>query len=94
LTLLFQSLAYIIPIFGGWLADVHLCRYTVICIGVAVCGIAHVVLVVGALPSVLQASHGVAPFVVGKLILAFGAGKKTAFLLHSFHVYILHTTWY
>ena len=76
------------------MADVHLGRYTVICIGVAVCGIAHVVLVVGALPSVLQAGHGVAPFVIGILILACGAGKKTTFLLHSFHVCIVHTTWY
>jgi hypothetical protein len=76
LTLLFQFLACTIPIFGGWLADVHLGRYTVICIGVAVCGLAHVILVIGALPYVLQAGHGMVPFVVGILILACGAGKK------------------
>jgi dipeptide/tripeptide permease len=81
LTLLFQFLAYTIPIFGGWLADVHLGRYKVICLGVAVCGIAHVVLVVGALPSVLQAGHGTAPFVIGIMILALGAGKSTDFII-------------
>lgn len=59
----------------GWWADVHLGRYKVICIGVLVCGIAHLVLVIGALPKILQAGHGMAPFVIGLLTLAFGAGK-------------------
>jgi hypothetical protein len=56
------------------LADVKFGRYKVICIGVLVCGIAHAVLVVGAIPSVLQAGHAVAPFVIGLIVLAFGAG--------------------
>ncbi|ATZ56146.1 hypothetical protein BCIN_12g06750 [Botrytis cinerea B05.10] len=74
LGLLFKFLAYTVPVFGGWLADTKLGRFKTICIGVVVFGVAHLVLVLGALPSVLQAGHGMAPFVIGILILALGAG--------------------
>ncbi|KAF8861613.1 PTR2-domain-containing protein [Acephala macrosclerotiorum] len=74
MTLLFTFMAYCTPIFGGWLADVKLGRYKVICLGVLICGIGHVVLVVGAIPKVLQAGNGMAPFVIGLLTLAIGAG--------------------
>ncbi|KAM3067180.1 peptide transporter ptr2 [Clarireedia jacksonii] len=74
MVLLFKFLAYTLPILGGWLADVKLGRFKVICIGVAVFGVAHLILVIGAIPSVLQAGHGMVPFVIGLLLLALGAG--------------------
>ncbi|KAL9096062.1 MAG: hypothetical protein Q9165_001584 [Trypethelium subeluteriae] len=72
--LLFQFLAYVVPIFGGWYADTRIGRYKTILIGVLICGIAHVILIFGALPTVLKAGHGLAPFMISLLILAFGAG--------------------
>ncbi|RAL58694.1 hypothetical protein DID88_003000 [Monilinia fructigena] len=72
--LLFKFLAYTIPIFGGWLADTKLGRFKTICIGTVIFGIAHLVLVIGAIPSVLQAGQGMAPFIIGVLTLALGAG--------------------
>jgi dipeptide/tripeptide permease len=75
LTLLFQILAYTIPIFGGWIADTKLGRFKTVCIGVAICGVAHVFLVLGTLPSVLQAGNSMALFVIGLLTLAMGTGK-------------------
>lgn len=75
LTLLFTFLAYTIPILGGYIADTKLGRYKTICIGVLICGISHIIMVFGALPSVLQAGHGVAPFIISMLLLAFGAGE-------------------
>jgi dipeptide/tripeptide permease len=74
-TLLFTFLAYVIPIFGAWIADTRLGRYKTIAIGVLICGISHVIIIFGALPSVLQAGHGTAPFMISYFILAFGAGK-------------------
>lgn len=76
LTLLFLFLSYVIPIFGGWWADVHLGRYKTICVGVLICGIAHIIQVFGAIPSVLQrdTTNSAPPFIIGLLLLAFGAG--------------------
>lgn len=76
LTLLFTFLAYVIPIFGGWWADVYTGRYKAIVIGVLICGVAHIIQVLGAIPSVLQKgkSNSAPPFVLGLLILSFGAG--------------------
>jgi POT family proton-dependent oligopeptide transporter len=36
--------------------------------------VAHIILVIGAIPSVLQAGHGQAPFLIGLIILAFASG--------------------
>ncbi|KAI5303224.1 hypothetical protein KEM56_007775, partial [Ascosphaera pollenicola] len=80
LTLLLTFLAYTIPILGGYIADVHLGRYKTICIGIAFAGLGHIIMVISALPPVLQAGHGMAPFVISLLVLAFGSVllKKTA----------------
>lgn len=43
-------------------------------IGVLICGIAHVIMIGGAAPSVLQAGKGMAPFLISFFMLAFGAG--------------------
>ena len=76
LTLLFLFLSYVIPIFGGWWADVHVGRYKAICVGVLICGVAHIIQVFGAIPSVLQkgTAQAAPPFIIGLLLLAFGAG--------------------
>lgn len=74
--LLFKFLAYIVPIFGGYWADTYVGRYRAIVIGVLICGVAHIIQVVGAIPSVLQKgkSNAAPPFVIGLLLLAIGAG--------------------
>ncbi|CAK7232385.1 peptide transporter ptr2 [Sporothrix curviconia] len=74
LGLLFTFLAYVIPIFGGWLADVKTGRYQAIIWGVLIGGIAHIIMIGGAAPAVLQAGKGVAPFLISFLLLAIGAG--------------------
>jgi dipeptide/tripeptide permease len=76
LVLLFSFLAYVIPIFGGWWADVYVGRYKAIIVGVLICGLAHIIQVVGAIPSILQKgpANAAPPFILGLILLALGAG--------------------
>ncbi|KAF2760341.1 POT family protein [Pseudovirgaria hyperparasitica] len=72
--LLFTFLAYAMPILGAWLADAKIGRYPAITLGVLIAGLAHIIQVIGAIPSVLQAGNGTAPFIIGLFLLAIGAG--------------------
>lgn len=75
LTNMFTFLAYVVPIFGGIVADVKWGRFKTICVGVAVGAIAHVLLVIPAIPSVIANPNGsLGAFVVSIVILAFAAG--------------------
>ncbi|KAE8447034.1 hypothetical protein EG329_011169 [Mollisiaceae sp. DMI_Dod_QoI] len=69
----FTFLAYALPIFGGWLADAHWGRFKTICIGVAICGIAHIIMIISAIPSIIQAGHAIGPFALSLYLLAVGA---------------------
>ncbi|OIW23902.1 PTR2-domain-containing protein [Coniochaeta ligniaria NRRL 30616] len=71
---LFTFLAYLLPIFGAWLADAHIGRYKAIILGVLIGGVAHVIMIGGAAPAVLRAGNGLAPFMISFFLLAIGAG--------------------
>lgn len=72
--LLFLFLAYVVPIFAGYGADVYTGRFRMIWYGVLLCGLAHIIMIVGAIPSILQAGHAIAPFMLSLFMLAIGAG--------------------
>ncbi|KAJ7877799.1 MFS peptide transporter [Mycena leptocephala] len=78
-TTAFRFVAYVVPIFGGWIADTRLGRYQTIIFGILVGFVGHAIMTGGAAPSVLKAGKGVAPFHIGYWILAIG----TAFLFPS-----------
>lgn len=71
----FKFLAYGLCLYFGWLADVKYGRFGMICVGVAICGIAHVIMVISAIPSVLAAGNATAPFAISLYMLCIGAGK-------------------
>jgi dipeptide/tripeptide permease len=73
--LLFNFLSYVTPLLGAWISDTRLGRYKTIAIGVIICGVSHIIMIGGAVPSVLQDGNGTAPFLISLFILAFGAGK-------------------
>ena len=74
MSLLFAFLSYLIPVFGAWLADTKIGRYKAIIWGVAIGGVAHVVMIGGAAPAVLKAGTGLAPFLISFFLLSVGAG--------------------
>ncbi|KAK4684848.1 hypothetical protein P7C73_g5312, partial [Tremellales sp. Uapishka_1] len=75
LTNMFTFLAYVIPIFGGIVADTRWGRFKTIFIGIIVGAGAHVLLVIPAIPSVISHPQGsLAAFIISIIILAFAAG--------------------
>ncbi|CAN8096793.1 unnamed protein product [Discula destructiva] len=70
-----QFFAYLVPLFGGWLADAKLGRYKTIHIAIAVGMVAHVILVAAASPGVIvHQKNSLAAFIVGMLTLCVGTG--------------------
>jgi len=75
LTQLFKFLSYVIPIFGGIIADTKWGRFKTLCVGTAIGGIAHIILVIPAIPAVIKNANGaLGAFTISIIILAFGAG--------------------
>ncbi|KAJ7491064.1 POT family-domain-containing protein [Mycena latifolia] len=74
LTKTFSFLAYTLPILGGIMADTKWGRFKTICIGTAVGAVAHIILVIAAIPSVIAGGHAIAPFIISILLLALGTG--------------------
>ena len=74
-TQMFKSIAYGVPIGAGILADVKFGRFKTMCIGVAIGGLAHILLVITALPPVLQKPKGAfASLIISLITLALGTG--------------------
>lgn len=70
-----QFFAYLVPLFGGWLADAKLGRYKTIHIAICVGMIAHVILVAASAPGVIvHPDHALGAFIVGMLTLCIGTG--------------------
>lgn len=75
LTKMFTFLAYVIPIWGGIVADNKWGRFKTICVGTAIGAIAHVILVIPAIPQVIAVPNAsLGTFIVSIIILAFAAG--------------------
>ncbi|KAI5868388.1 POT family-domain-containing protein [Durotheca rogersii] len=71
----FKFLAYALPIYFGWLADTKYGRFKMICWGVAVCGVAHIIMIISALPPVLQSGKAMGPFALSLYMLSIGAAQ-------------------
>ncbi|KAI0017181.1 hypothetical protein F4780DRAFT_796612 [Xylariomycetidae sp. FL0641] len=71
----FKFLAYALPVYFGWLADTKYGRFKMICWGVGICGVAHIIMVISALPPILQAGNAMAPFALSLYMLSVGAAQ-------------------
>lgn len=82
LYMLLQFLAYVTPLFGGYLADDRLGKFKTIMIGVWVGIIAHILFVIAAIPSVIISGQAaLAPTILAILSLAVCTGFIKANLL-------------
>jgi POT family proton-dependent oligopeptide transporter len=74
MTLLLTFLAYVTPLYGGFIADTNLGKFKAIWIGVFVGAVSHVLFIIAAIPSVIESGHGIGPTVLAILTLAVGTG--------------------
>lgn len=71
----FSMLAYALPMLFGWMADAKTGRFGLICYGVAVFGVAHVLMVAAGAKDLLAAGTAKVPYFLSVYILSIGAGK-------------------
>ncbi|KAK0724873.1 major facilitator superfamily domain-containing protein [Lasiosphaeris hirsuta] len=71
----FKFLAYALPVFFGWLADTKYGRFKMICWGVGICGLAHILMIISALPPILQSGNAIGPFALSLYMLSIGAAQ-------------------
>ncbi|KAL2018986.1 hypothetical protein VTK56DRAFT_10211 [Thermocarpiscus australiensis] len=69
----FSMLAYALPLVFGWLADEKTGRFKLICYGVAVFGVAHVLMVAAGSKDLLANGNAKIPFFLSVYILSIGA---------------------
>lgn len=74
LTTLFNFLAYVTPLLGGTIADMKLGRLRTLWWGILFGFVGHLLLVIAAIPTVMEEGHAIAAFIIGMLILAFATG--------------------
>ncbi|ODV94660.1 hypothetical protein PACTADRAFT_50520 [Pachysolen tannophilus NRRL Y-2460] len=74
LTLLLTFLAYCVPLYGGFIADTKIGKMKAIWIGVAAGALAHIILIIASIPSVIAQGHAIVPTAISIIVLAFGTG--------------------
>ncbi len=74
----FSMLAYALPLLFGWLADARTGRFKLICWGVGVFGVAHVLMVAAGSKDLLENGTAKAPYFISVYILSIGAGEFPA----------------
>ncbi|KAF2396099.1 PTR2-domain-containing protein [Trichodelitschia bisporula] len=75
LTTFNQFWVYVMPLFGAWVADTYLGRYTTIWVSVLISICGHVILTSSAAPSVMaKPDSAIGAFIIGIIIMGIGTG--------------------
>jgi len=80
----FSMLVYTLPMLFGWLSDTKTGRFKMVCYGVAVCGVSHVLMVSAGAKNLLASGNAKIPYFISLYILAIGAGKFFTILVETF----------
>lgn len=73
-TLMLTFLAYVVPLYGGFIADTKLGKFKAIWVGVVGGFLGHVFFIIAGIPSVIASGHAIAPTALGIIFLAVGTG--------------------
>ncbi|GEQ72658.1 hypothetical protein JCM33374_g6345 [Metschnikowia sp. JCM 33374] len=73
-TQLLTFLAYVVPLYGGFIADTKLGKFKAIWIGVASAFLGHLFFIIAGIPAVIATGHAIGPTALGVIFLAVGTG--------------------
>ncbi|KIY43855.1 peptide transporter PTR2A [Fistulina hepatica ATCC 64428] len=75
LTTFYQFWCYIMPLVGAWIADGYLGRFKTIGIGIAIILVGHIILIVAAIPGVINHPDGaMGVFCIALIVMGVGTG--------------------
>ncbi|KAJ6619589.1 peptide transporter PTR2A [Mycena sp. CBHHK59/15] len=75
ITTFYQFWCYVTPFLGAYIADVHLGRFNTVCVAVVIALIGHVILIIAAVPGVIEhPDTSLLIFVVALVIMGLGTG--------------------
>jgi len=60
------------PLLGAYIADTYWGRFKTICVAVVIALIGHVILIVSALPGVIEHKSATGVFIVALIVMGFG----------------------
>jgi len=63
---------YITPLFGAYIADTYWGRYKTVCVAVFITLIGHILLVISAVPGVIEKSSAIGAFSVALIVMGLG----------------------
>src|SRR5580658_173542 len=65
---------YVIPLLGAYVADTHWGRFKTISVSVAIALVGHIIMIISAVPGVIETKGAVATFIISLLVTGFGTG--------------------
>ncbi|KAG6908190.1 hypothetical protein DXG01_005779 [Tephrocybe rancida] len=75
LTTFYQFWCYVTPLLGAYIADTYLGRFNTICIAVVIALVGHIILIVAAVPGVIENSSGaLGAFIIALVVMGLGTG--------------------
>ncbi|KAF8621776.1 hypothetical protein AX15_007512 [Amanita polypyramis BW_CC] len=75
LTTFYQFWCYVTPLLGAYIADTYLGRYKTVCIAVLIALVGHIILIISAVPGVIEHStNATAAFCIALIVTGFGTG--------------------
>ncbi|KDR86044.1 hypothetical protein GALMADRAFT_109580 [Galerina marginata CBS 339.88] len=78
LTTFYLFWSFITPLFGAYIADAHWGRFKTICWAVAIALVGHIILIISAIPGVIEGNGAIGAFIVALIVTGFGTGMFKA----------------
>lgn len=60
------------PLLGGYVADAHLGRLNAIQLGIAIAMLGHIILIISAVPGVIETRGAIGVFLLGQIVTGLG----------------------